>query len=81
MTIPKVNVSADGDRWKVRHNFYSKWYPTRQQAIRSAIDIAHTAAQLQHDAMVVMQDGDGGAETIWQASRDSYPPAEDPLRA
>ena len=76
MPVPRVNVLPDGERWKVRFNFYSKFYPTRQEAIRSAIDMAHAAAQLQQDAEVLVQEVDGPATVIWVASRDSYPPPE-----
>ena len=76
MSVPRVKVLPDGERWKVRYNFYSKFYPTRHEAIRSAIDTAHAAAQLQQDAEVLLQEGDESAVVIWVASRDSYPPPE-----
>ena len=76
MPVPRVNVLPDGERWKVRYNFYSKFYPTRQEAIRSAIDMAHAAAQLQQDAEVLVQEGDGPATVIWVSRLYSYQPQE-----
>ncbi len=70
----QVTVMPDGDRWKVRHNFYNKFYPARGEALLAAVDIAHAAALLHNDAEVLMHQPGGDHVVVWLAGRDPYPP-------
>ncbi len=76
----KVVVSPRVERWKVRRNFYGKWYQIRIEALREAVDIAHGAAAMGHAVDVLLMDASSETEVIWADGRDSFPPSAAMLR-
>lgn len=67
-------VLHDG-KWTVSHEkrHYGS-YGTQGEAIRAAVDSAHTDGSTGHDAQVLVQDTDGTVRTEWTYGHDPYPP-------
>jgi hypothetical protein len=61
--------------WKIKHNGrYSHPYETQADAIRSAIDAAHTAPREGGLSQVLVQGQDLLFRTEWTYGKDPYPP-------
>jgi hypothetical protein len=73
MAALKVTVSSEGKRWKIRHNFYAKYYPTKDDALQAAIQMAHAASELGNTVEVLLADDQGEPIAIWVSGRDCYP--------
>lgn len=61
--------------WKIKHNGrHSHPYETQADAIRSAIDAAHTAHREGGLSQVLVQGKDLLFRTEWTYGKDPYPP-------
>jgi hypothetical protein len=69
MASLKVNVAPDGERWKVHHNFYSKWYPTKDAALQAAMHMAENAAGLGNEVEVLLTEGEGEVQVALVSRR------------
>lgn len=67
-------VLHDG-QWKISFNQkrYGP-YKTQAEAIRVAVDAAHSAGKKGHDAQVLVQGKDNKFRTEWTYGNDPYPP-------
>jgi hypothetical protein len=68
-------VVNDGGQWKISHDgkHYGP-YGTQTDAIGAAVDAAHKAGGLGHDAQVLVQGTDSRFRTEWTYGHDPYPP-------
>lgn len=69
-----VVVSHQGE-WKI--SFGGKHYgpySTQKDAIRAAVNAAHTAGKNGHDSQVLIQGTDSKFRTEWTYGNDPYPP-------
>lgn len=61
--------------WKISHeNKHYGPYASQAAAIREAVDTAHKAGNLGHDAEVRVQGRDSQFRTEWTYGHDPYPP-------
>ena len=69
-----VVVKHQGE-WKISFN-QKRYGPYRTQgeAIKAAVDTAHKAGKLGHDAQVLVQGEDNKFRTEWTYGNDPYPP-------
>ena len=68
-------VLRDNDGWKIQcGGENSEGYPTRQEAIRRAVDLAHLDEVNGRQARVIVQGRDNVFRPGWTAGRDPYPP-------
>lgn len=69
-----VVVSHQG-QWKISYNGQHHGpYSTQKAAIRAAVDAAHKAGNLGHDAQVLIQGENNQFRTEWTYGHDPYPP-------
>lgn len=68
-------ILSSGSQWKIKYNEKDFHYSTQAGAIRAAVDAAHKAGQLGHDAQVLIQGREGQWRTEWTYGHDPYPPA------
>ena len=61
-------------QWKITHNGVHYPYATQAAAIRAAVDAAHKAGGLGHDAQVLVQGVNNQFRTEWTYGHDPYPP-------
>lgn len=60
--------------WKVQLNGVDYSYTTKGEAVRAAVDAAHSSGRNGHDAQVLIQGSDGKWQTEWTYGNDPYPP-------
>jgi hypothetical protein len=69
-------VTLHENQWKiVLDGKHHGPYPTQKQAIRAAVDAAHTEGKAGRDAQVLVQGEDHQFRTEWTYGHDPYPPA------
>jgi hypothetical protein len=62
-------------QWKIKHNdMHYGPYVTQKEAIRVAVDAAHTSGKNGHDAQVLVQGEELQFRTEWTYGHDPYPP-------
>jgi hypothetical protein len=63
------------NQWKIKldDKHYGP-YATQAEAIRLAVDAAHSAGKSGHDAQVLVQAQNNQWRTEWTYGRDPYPP-------
>lgn len=66
-------LSAQGG-WKVQHNDKDYPYNTQRDAMKAAVDAAHSSGQEGHDAQVLIQGQNGQWRAEWTYGHDPYPP-------
>ena len=67
-------VMQDAGAWKIQcDGENSDPFPTLQDAIKGAVELAHLDDRNGRAAKVVVQ-SDDGFRTRWESGRDSYPP-------
>jgi hypothetical protein len=75
MGLHQYYVMHDGAGWKIQSDGEnSEAFLSRQEAIRSAVDLAHLDDRNGRQARVIVQDDDAMFRPKWVAGVDPYPP-------
>lgn len=74
MARAEYYILSAGGQWKIRHDGKDYHYATQQEAIRAAVDAAHSSGKNGHDAQVLVQGANGQWRTEWTYGHDPYPP-------
>lgn len=75
MTRAVYYILSSGGQWKIKYNDKDYPYATQAAAIRAAVDAAHKAGSIGHDAQVLIQNREGQWRAEWTYGHDPYPPA------
>ena len=68
-------VVFHNNQWKISHGGqHVGTYDSQTQAIRAAVDLAHSAGKRGDDAQVLIQGQDNKFRTEWTYGNDPYPP-------